>query len=209
MQTQVTSFDERYVESLTRLGTIRSYPKNTLLFQEGDQSDQLYIVVTGSLRVFLADADGKEIVIDTLGPKQYVGEMALDGGMRSASVITAEASKLAVVQREDFLRFLGQNPDAALALIVSLIRRARSLTRCVGNLGLLDVYGRVARLLLENAGTSGQLVVGSKLTQTEIAKRVGSSRAMVSRILGDLKLGGYISMDGRRIAINTTLPTRW
>ena len=203
-------FGENHIDALIALGVVRSFPKNSVLVQEGDKSDQFYILLSGKLKVFLADDDGKEIVVDMLSPKQYFGEMALDGESRSASVMTVEASKLAVVQREDFKRFLAENPDAAFALIVTLIRRARNLTRTIGNLALLDVYGRVARLLIDNAREeSGKLVVTEKMSQQEIAQRIGSSREMVSRILGDLKEGGYLSIDGGRIVIKQNLPKHW
>ncbi|MEO6021741.1 MAG: Crp/Fnr family transcriptional regulator [Burkholderiales bacterium] len=205
-----SSLAQSYVDALGALGTVRSFPKNTVLVQEGDKSDQLYVVLSGRLKVFLADSDGKEIIVDTLGPNQYFGEMALDGEPRSASVMTMEASKLAVVQREDFKKFLTENPDAALQLIDALIQRARNLTRTVGNLALLDVYGRVARLLLDNAvEESGRLVVEEHMSQQEIAKRVGSSREMVSRILSDLREGKYISMVNNRIVIQHQLPKHW
>jgi CRP/FNR family cyclic AMP-dependent transcriptional regulator len=132
----------------------------------GDRSDQLYVVLSGKLKVFLADSEGKEIIVDMLGPGQYFGEMALEGEPRSASVMTLEPSKLSIVERKQFKRFLATNPDAAYSLIVTLIRRARSLTRAVGDLALLDVYGRVARLLLDNAHEeNGQLVVTGRMTQ--------------------------------------------
>ena len=201
---------DHYIDALVALGVVRSYAKNTVLVQEGDKSDELYVLLTGKLKVFLADEDGKEIVVAMLTPKQYFGDMALDGVPRSASVMTVEASKLAVIQREDFRRFLAENPEAAFALIVTLIRRARTLTRTVGNLALLDVYGRVARLLIDSASEElGQLVVTEKMTQQEIAERIGSSREMVSRILTDLKAGGYISMESGRIVIKHSMPKRW
>ena len=159
------AFDERTLESLAAAGTIRSYAKHMLLIQEGDQGDQLYAVISGRLKVFLSDSEGKEIVIDTLGPGQCFGEMALEGEPRSASVMTTEACKLAVIERDQFKQFLAANPDAAYALIVTLIRRARNLTRAIGSLALLDVYGRVARLLLDNAvEENGNLVVGVRMT---------------------------------------------
>jgi CRP/FNR family transcriptional regulator, cyclic AMP receptor protein len=203
-------FGEQHIDALVALGVVRSYPKNTVLVQEGDKSDQLYVLLAGKLKVFLADDDGNEIVVDVLSPKQYFGEMALDGEPRSASVMTVEASKLAVIQREDFKRFLAEDAQAALALIVTLIRRARNLTRTIGNLALLDVYGRVARLLIDNATEElGQLVVTQKMSQQEIAQRIGSSREMVSRILSDLKEGGYVSIDSGRIVIKHNLPKHW
>jgi CRP/FNR family cyclic AMP-dependent transcriptional regulator len=201
---------ENYIDALVALGVVRSYAKNTVLVQEGDKSDELYVLLAGKLKVFLADEDGKEIVVATLTPKQYFGDMALDGEPRSASVMTVEASKLAVIQREDFRRFLAENAQAAFALIVTLIRRARTLTRTVGNLALLDVYGRVARLLIDSASEeSGHLVVTEKMTQQEMAERIGSSREMVSRILTDLKAGGYISIESGRIVIRHSMPKHW
>ena len=203
-------FGEQHIDALVALGVARSYPKNTVLVQEGDKSDQLYVLLAGKLKVFLADDDGKEIVVDVLSPKQYFGEMALDGESRSASVMTVEASKLAVIQREVFKRFLAENPEAAFALIVTLIGRARNLTRTIGSLALLDVYGRVARLLIDNASDeTGQLVVTAKMSQQEISQRIGSSREMVSRILSDLKEGGYLSSENGRIVIKQNLPKHW
>lgn len=205
-----TVFEPGDMQTLIALGTIRTFPKNTMLLQEGDTSDQLYVVMSGRLKVFLADADGKEVIIDSLGPQQFFGEMALDAEPRSASVMTTETSSLCIIQHEQFKRFLADNPAGALSLIVALIRRARHLTRTVGNLALLDVYGRVAHLLIESAvEENGQLVVTEKISQVEIAKKVGASREMVSRILGDLKEGGYISMDNNRMVIRQALPKRW
>jgi CRP/FNR family cyclic AMP-dependent transcriptional regulator len=204
------SLDPRQVDDLIALGTVRTYPKRTVVFQEGDESDQLYVVLSGRVKVYLADQDGREIVLDTVGPGQYFGEMALDGRPRSASVITAEPSRLAVVPRANFERFLQAHPEAALGLAVTVIRRARNLTRVAGSLALLDVYGRVARLLLDGAVQEGdRLVLRERLTQKEIAARVGASREMVSRILTDLREGGFVSVDGDRIVIERTLPENW
>jgi len=198
------------LDALTALGVVRSFPRNTIIFQEGDRGDHLYVVLSGKLKVFLADSDGKEIIVDMLGPGQYFGEMALDGSARSASVMTMESSRLAVIERDQFKQFIAQDPDAAFSVIITLIRRARNLTRVVGNLALLDVYGRVARLLLDNAvEESGRLVVGTRMTQQEIAKRVGASREMVWRILDDLRQGRYITIEDGHIMIQQSLPKRW
>lgn len=207
---RAAALDDRWLDALISAGSQRSYPRNTLLIQEGDRSDQLYVVLSGRLKVYLSDSEGKEIVIDTLVPRQLFGEMALEGEPRSASVMTTEPCKLAVIERDQFKRFLADNPDAAYALIVTLIRRARNLTRAVGSLALLDVYGRVARLLLDNASEeNGRLVVGERLTQQEIARRVSASREMVSRIVTDLREGGYIGIEDDPMVIYRPLPKRW
>jgi len=199
-----------YIRALAALGMERTYARNTILVQEGDKSDQVYVVLSGRLKVFLADSEGKEIIVDILGPGQYFGEMALEGDARSASVMTLDPSRLSVVERDRFKDFLAGNPEAAYALIVTLIRRARNLTRVVGDLALLDVYGRVARLLLDSAREeNGQLIITERMTQQEIGKRVGASREMVWRILDDLRQGGYIAIKDGRISICQPLPKRW
>jgi CRP/FNR family transcriptional regulator, cyclic AMP receptor protein len=201
---------ESYVDGLAAVGTVRSYPKNVVLIHEGDRTDQLYVVLSGRLKVYLSDAAGKEVVIDTLRVNDCFGEMALEGEPRSASVMTLEPCRLSVIERDDFKRHLTTNPEIAYGLIMMLIRRARGLTRALGGLALLDVYGRVARLLLDNASqVDGNLLVQERMTQQEIAKRINSSREMVSRILTDLREGGYIGIEDDRIIILRTLPARW
>ena len=199
-----------YIRALAALGMERTYARNTILVQEGDKSDQVYVVLSGRLKVFLANSEGKEIIVDILGPGQYFGEMALEGDPRSASVMTLDPSRLSVVERDRFKDFLAGNPEAAYTLIVTLIRRARNLTRVVGDLALLDVYGRVARLLHDSAREeNGQLIITERMTQQEIGKRVGASREMVWRILDDLRQGGYIAIKDGRISICQPLPKRW
>ena len=189
-----TTFDAHDIAALAALGTTRWFPKNTLLIQENDKNNQVFVILTGKLKVFLADRTGKEFVFYTLGQGELFGEMALDGEPRSASVMTIEASQIAVLQQDAFIQFISAQPKVAFKLILSLIGRARSLTRVAGNLGLLDVYGRVARLLLENAtNEGGELIVAERMTQQEMANRVGCSREMVSRVLSDLREGGYIA----------------
>jgi CRP/FNR family cyclic AMP-dependent transcriptional regulator len=124
--------------------------------------------------------------------------------------MTLEPSKFSVVTTDQFKAFLVRHPDIGLELIKSLIHRVRALTKTVGNLGLLDVYGRVARLLMDFAvDDGGRLVVSEPMTQQDMASRVGCSREMVSRILKDLRVGGYIQMDGARIAITRKPPANW
>ena len=121
--------------------------------------------------------------------------------------MTTEPCQLAVIERDQFKAFLAADPEAAYALIVTLISRARNLTRAIGSLALLDVYGRVARLLLDSATEEdGTLIVGERMTQQEIANRVGASRETVSRIITDLREGGYIGMENNRFVVYRRLP---
>lgn len=201
---------QTHVAALVRVGTVRSFPRNTVIIHEGEPGDSMYVVLAGRVRVFLADHDGKELMLNEHGPGEHFGEMMLDRGPRSASVMTVEPSRFAVVSRDEFERYLAANPAAASALIGMLMGRIRALTRTVGGLALLDVSARVARLLVDAAvEEDGRLVLPNKLTQLDIAKRVGASREMVSRILGDLRRGGYIEQNGSRITILRTPPCVW
>ncbi|HEY5764092.1 MAG TPA: cyclic nucleotide-binding domain-containing protein, partial [Rhodocyclaceae bacterium] len=130
-------------------GITRRYPKNTIIVSEGDSTDGLFIVLEGRVKVFVSDEDGHEVVLGTQGPGEYFGEMALlDAGPRSASVMTLEPSQMIVVSRDNFRGFVEGNPAFAFSLIAKLIARVRALTENVKSLALMDVYGRLARLLL-------------------------------------------------------------
>ena len=208
--TPLWSLSEKHLKALSEWGNVKAYPKNTVIVNEGDRSDTLFIILSGRVKVYLADEEGKEVLLSTQGPGEYFGEMILDQGPRSASVITLEPSKFSVITTDQFKKFLAEHPDAGPELVMSLIHRVRELTKTVGNLALLDVYGRVARLLLELANEEdGEMVISERLTQQDMANRVGCSREMISRILKDLRIGGYLRMDGERIIIAKNPPRAW
>ena len=197
--------------ALSVQGAVKSFPKHAVIVSEGDETDSLFVIVSGRVKVFLADEAGKEIVLGTQGPGEYFGEMALDGGARSASIITLEPSRFVVVPRRKVREFLRTQPEFSVRLVEKLIRRTRALTASVKNLALMDVYGRVARLLLELAeqDEGGTRVIREKLTQRDVANRVGASREMVSRILTDLAAGGYISVKQKHITVHKAPPRHW
>ena len=204
------SLPPQHLKALADQGTVKAFPKNAIIVSEGDRSDSLFIVQSGKVKVYLADEDGKELLLSTHGPGEYFGEMILDAGPRSASVMTLEPSRFSVITTDQFKQFFAQHPDIGLELIKSLIHRVRALTKTVGNLGLLDVYGRVARLLLDLAvEENGSQVIKEHLTQQDMASRVGCSREMISRILKDLRVGGYIRMDGDHMIIAKKPPSAW
>ena len=187
----------------------RSFPKNAIVVNEGDLSDSLYLILSGKVKVYLGDESGKELILDIKGPGQYFGEMVLDEQARSATVMTLEPSQFATLARAEFIAVLRQHPDISLKVIRNLIHVARGLNENVRSLALLDVYGRVARVLMELAvEQDGKLVIPEKLTQKDLANRVGASREMINRILRDLSQGGYVTVDGGRITINKTPPPR-
>ena len=198
------------LQDFAKHAVTRTFPKNTIVVTEGDKTDSLYIVVSGKVKIYVSDDKGKEIVLSESGPGEYFGEMVLDEGPRSATVMTLEPTQFLVVPKEDFRDFVARSPDFALNLILKLIKRVRALTNDVKSLALMDVYGRVARMLLDLAvERDGVLVIDNKPTQQEMASRVAASREMVSRILTDLTAGGYIEVDKDRIIIAKTLPRAW
>ena len=191
-------------------GVARNYPKNAIIVTEGDRTDSLYVILEGRVKVFVSDGEGREMLLLTQGQGEYFGEMMLDEGPRSASIMTLEPSRFLVVQKNDFREFVASNPAFALSLIDKLIGRARALTASVKSLALMDVYGRVARLLLELAEeTDGKMSIPQRLTQQDIASRIGASREMVSRILKDLSTGGYLTQTRTGIMLHRKPPEHW
>lgn len=186
----------------------RTYPKNTILINEGDIGNALFVVLSGKVKVFVSDSSGKEFVLNVLGENEYFGEMALlDDETRTASVMTVEKSSFCILNKEDFLPLVLSHPNLMSILLKNLVCRIRQLTDNIKALALKDVYGRVKRLLEDLATTqAGQAVVQDKLTQQDIADRVGSSREMVARILKDLTIGGYISIEKKQIVLLNKLP---
>lgn len=193
--------------ALAAHGSTRAFRANAILIHEGDAGDALYILLTGRLRAYASAEDGREVVLSELGPGEYVGELSLDGRPRSASVRTLEASTCCVVQGGEMRAFLAAHPDFALHLSQKLTRMVRNLTEQVKSLALQDVYGRMVRMLMELSDPQGdERVVREKLTQQDIADRVGSSREMVNRVLKDLTTGGYVSVRDGRHVIHRKLP---
>jgi CRP/FNR family cyclic AMP-dependent transcriptional regulator len=189
----------------------RSFQKNTIIINEGDEANSFFIIIKGAVKIFLSNEEGKEIIINAQGPGDHFGELALlDGAPRSASVITTEKSSIGVISKEDFHRILAKNTDLALNLIRELTKRVRFLSDNVRTLALMDVYGRVAKLLLGMVEEEdGRMVINNRPTQQDIANHIGASREMVARILKDLSIGNYITIDGKRLIINEKLPAAY
>ena len=180
----------------------RAYPKNSVILFEDDPGDALYVVATGQVKVVLIGEDGREVILSVMGPGEFFGEMSLlDDEPRSAHVIAMEDSSLVVLRREDFEGILSQTPGIALALLREMSRRLRRADEKVGSLVLLDVQGRVSRLLLDMASEEGGERITRRLTHHTIAQMIGSSRETVSRTMRDLVDKGLIAVQRRDIVI--------
>ena len=198
------------LEALRSSSVSRDCGKNAVVIHEGDVADSLYIIESGRVKVYCSDKNGKDFVLDILEPGDYFGELALlDDDRRSASVRALEASRFQVIYKQDFNKVLDSHPNISRTLIRNLTRRIRKLTNDVKSLALQDVYGRVTKVLSSLArpvNGDDELRIEEKLTQQDIADRVGASREMVARILKDLTVGEYIAIEGRQIILKKVLP---
>ncbi|WP_085314403.1 Crp/Fnr family transcriptional regulator [Derxia lacustris] len=202
--------DDVQLELLTRTLVRKAFPKNRVIVTEGQPADNMFIIIAGRAKVQIADQDGKEVILAVLGPGEFFGEMSLiDNNPSSASVITIEQSHFIVVSKDDFRRHLAGNPEVAMNIMRGLVRRLRVADKKIETLALLDVYGRVARVLLDFSELiDGKRVVRHKLpARQEIAKMIGASREMVSRVMKDLETDGYfVERDDGTIVINEQEP---
>jgi CRP/FNR family transcriptional regulator, cyclic AMP receptor protein len=202
-----SSFPDEQLRMLALVVTRRSAARSSTVMATGDLTDSLYIVLSGRLKVMMSDADGKEVILSILGPGEFFGEMGLiDDSPRSASVVAIESCELLCIAKRDFKKCLAENFEMAMAVMRGLVRRLREADRKIGSLALLDVYGRVARLLLDmSENVEGEKVVTKRLPKQDIAKMIGASREMVSRVMKDLQMGGYIEVRGTNIVLRDTI----
>ena len=201
---------ELLLDRLSKQGVTRAYPANMVIVSEGDASDSFYVIVAGRVKHLVSDEEGREMVLGEQGPGEFFGEVSLDGGVRSSSVVTLQPTKLTVIPGAELRRFCASHAAMAMMITRGLIQRVRQLTQGVKKLALVDVYGRVASLILELAREEdGHRVIDPKPTQQDMAIRVGASREMISRILKDLAAGGYIRVDGQRLVIEREPPRAW
>lgn len=201
------SFPDESLRLLATLVTRKSVTRGATIMVAGDPTDSLYIVISGRLKVMMSDAEGKEVILAILGSGEYFGEMGLiDDAPRSASVVSIESCELLCVAKREFKRCLAENFEMSMAVMRGLVKRLRDADCKINSLALLDVYGRVARLLIDmSEEVDGQKVVTKRLPKQDIAKMIGASREMVSRVMKDLQLGGFIEMRGSTILLRETI----
>jgi CRP/FNR family cyclic AMP-dependent transcriptional regulator len=206
-----TGMEPRDLQLIEKRMVRRGYPKNTVILSEGDNSDSLYVILEGRVKVYLSDENGKEAIINYMEPGDYFGELSLiDDSKRSASIMTVEKSSMAVMSKQAFHQVLSDNPGIAIHLLKDLVHRVRALTDEVKSLALSDVYGRLSKTLLSLATEQGgQLVIKRPVTQQELANRIGASREMVCRIFKDLVKGGYIGTGQSQMVIKKQLPAKY
>jgi CRP/FNR family transcriptional regulator/CRP/FNR family cyclic AMP-dependent transcriptional regulator len=195
------------IQALARLTTRRRYPKDTVVFFENEQGDTLFMILEGRVRVTILGDDGREVILSVLGPGDFFGEISLlDNEPRSATAIAAEESELLLLHRADFQGAMSDNPSIGGALIRVLTARLRRANHQISTLALLDVYGRVARVILDIAREEGRRLKDGRIafrraTHQELANRIGTTRETVTRMLKDLERQGLITVDGREVVL--------
>ncbi|CAN7579050.1 Crp/Fnr family transcriptional regulator [Variovorax sp. LjRoot84] len=198
------------LDAIAPHGSTRSFAAHAILINEGDATDSLYILLSGRVKVYASSEDGREVVLAEYGPGEYFGELSIDGEKRSASIKALTACSCRVVQGSELRQFLAEHPDFAVHLTRKLIRMVRRLTEQVRSIALQDVYGRMVRVLIELSEPAGEeRVLRHKLTQQDIADRIGSSREMVNRVMKELTAGGYVTQRDGRLVILRKLPAAW
>ena len=182
---------------------LRSYARNTLVMRAGEETDALYIILSGRVKVLIPDEEGHEVILAFMGPNEFFGEMGLlDDQPRSASVETVEPCQMLRMSKAGFISLLQNNFEMAMLIIRNLVKRLRDADRQIESLALIDVYGRVARLLIDLAEEiDGRWVVTRAPPKQEIARMIGASREMVSRVVKGLQEKGLIQAEKRRIIV--------
>jgi CRP/FNR family cyclic AMP-dependent transcriptional regulator len=203
-----SDLDAPALASIERLAVQKQYARDAVIVGQEDPGDALYVVARGKVKVVLYGRSGREVILSVFKAGDFFGEMSLlDGQPRSAHVIALEDSMLLVLERRAFEEHLQQHPRTAIKVLAEMSRRLRRADGIIGNLALLDVYGRVARYLRELAMTEGEQVEGrvviqQRPTQQEIAAMIGTSRETVSRAFSEFQRRGFLEMRGKRITID-------
>ena len=202
-----SSMPEAELQKLSNLAVKMNYPREKVIFFEEDEGDTLFIINSGRVKISKISDDGKEIILSILGPGDFFGEMALlDGELRSATVIAMEKTEVSAIRRRQFHDIIKENPQLSIDLLAIMSQRLRDANRKIGNLALLDVYGRLARMLLDYADQEGEELSDGSIsfkrpTHQAIANMIGTSRETVTRTLGDLHRRGYIEISGKNIIV--------
>jgi CRP/FNR family transcriptional regulator, cyclic AMP receptor protein len=186
---------ERHAETLAQAVVKRRFKRGEIIVEQGKKSNALFIMLAGRARVMTTDKRGREVILATLAAGDHIGEMSLvDQKPHSATVQADVQTDVLVLGRDEFASCMPDYTSLAHAVMLALVKRLRDADQKIESLALLDVYGRVARSLLEFAvpDRDGQLIIRERISRQDIAKMVGASREMVSRVMKDLEERGVV-----------------
>ena len=199
----LSTFSDQQITALSACVQHRSYTRGASILRVGEETEALYIILSGRVKVLIPDEQGREVILTMLGPQDFVGEMGLlDDLPSSATVETVEPCEMLRIPRTAFLSFVESNSELAMLVLRNLVKRLRDADRKIESLALIDVYGRVARLIIDMAEpVDGVWVVQRAPGKQEIARMIGASREMVSRVIKDLLEKNLIRSDKRKIIV--------
>ncbi|SDH36737.1 Crp/Fnr family transcriptional regulator [Propionivibrio dicarboxylicus] len=194
---------DEQLELVARVAVKRKFPKHRTVVFAGDKTSALYVIVSGSAKVLSRDSEGREVILAFLSQGECFGEMGLiDGEPRSADVVVVDPSELLEISRDDLVKAFKQSSDLSLNIMKSLVTRLRQANWKIEGLALMDVYGRVAKNLFDLSEVVGGVrIIRHKVTKQDMAKLVGASREMVTRVMKDLERSGYIRINDGNIVI--------
>ncbi len=202
-----SELSDQDISSLARLANRRKCPKDSVVFFENEEGDFFFTILEGRIKVTILGDDGREVILSLLGPGDFFGEMALlDQEPRSATAIAVEDTELLSLHRTDFQSVLSDNRSITTGLIKVLTGRLRRANHQISTLALLDVYGRVARVIVDMAREEGRRLKDGRIafrraTHQEIANRIGTTRETVTRMLKDLERQGLIHVENKELVV--------
>jgi CRP/FNR family transcriptional regulator, cyclic AMP receptor protein len=201
---------EEEIQALSPITKRRTFRAGEVIFHRDDPGQVLYMIKEGKVKMCIISPDGQEVSLAVFGKGEYFGEFALlDGLPRSTDAVALEKVECYTLQRSDFHNTIQKNPRIAILVLEALSKRLRNTNNMIEDLIFLDVYGRVAKKLLELAEAHGYKVddgirIDVRLTQQELAAMVGASRESVNKVLGYFTDKNFISTDKHRITIHNT-----
>lgn len=210
---RVTIFQElsdKDLDILTQRLVPRTYVKDAIIVSQEEEGDALYVIKTGKVKVTLYGDSGREVILTIFKPGDYFGEMSLiDGDPRSANVIAIDEAELLMLSRQAFLKQIEESPRLAMAVMTELCRRLRRADASIGSLALLDVFGRLAHVLIdlgkrEGIAAATGIQIKERPTQQDLANMVGTTRETVSRALSEFQRRGWVEMRGRSLFLHPT-----
>lgn len=202
------NLEEYELNQISAVAAIKEFDKNKIIFYEQDKGNSLYIIALGQVKIVVNSNDGREHILGFLKDKDFFGEISLlDGEPRSTTVISLEKVKVIIINREDFIKILRNNPDMTYKIILSICRKIRWTDRHVSNLAFLSAGGRVARTILElcendNVIEDGQCTVNHKMTRQDFANIAGTSRETLTRVVMEMQGEGILTSYRNKIVIH-------
>ena len=206
-----TDLDDASLELILSRARTLTYKKNTILMNEGESGECLYVIQSGLVKIYVSDEDGNEVILFVEGPGSYIGEISLlDDAPRTASAVTLEKTQVLLISKSVFIDCVKLNPEIAFSIIRAMTQRLRRATDSIRSLALKNVYQRLALKLIELSVVEGDdRFLPRKISQQELANMIGASREMVSKLLAELTKGEYIGIRDKKLHLLKTLPHNW